>query len=99
MRFGYAVAIAACLGGSPAMAELVIGGDHDSARHEDRADQQREAAHHDMDEARQKAAVGNFRGAAHEQAEAREHRSEAREHERRADRDRDHDGVRVEIGH
>ena len=53
MRIGFAVAIAACLAGSPAMADVVIGTDHDATRHEDRANQERDAAHHDMDKARE----------------------------------------------
>jgi hypothetical protein len=38
---------------SPAMGDVVIGTNHDATRHEDRANQERDAAHHDMDKARE----------------------------------------------
>jgi len=62
------------------MAQVVIGGDHDTDRHEQRTDRARDAGHGDMD-----------RG--------REHADAARDHDRRADHDRDNDrnGVRLDI--
>jgi len=99
MRICYALAMAGFLAGSPAMAQVVIGGGNDAARHEYRADQERAAGRHDMHEARERAAVGDYRGAAREQAEARQHWGEAREQRERAEHDANRGGVRVEIGH
>ena len=97
MRIGYAVAMAAFLAASPAMAQVVIGGDHDAARHEYQADQQRHAAQEDMHESHELAEHGDYRGAMRERREAQQHRHAAMEQERRADRDADRGGMRVEI--
>jgi hypothetical protein len=93
-----ASATAAFLTASPSMAQVVItDGSHDADRHEYRAGQQERAAQHDEHKAREDAAVGNYRGAAHEQAEARDHQAAAQHQERRADQD-SRDGVHIEIG-
>jgi hypothetical protein len=98
MRIFAAFATASFLAASPCMAQIVIspGGD-DSARHQYRADQQEHAARYDEHRARQDAAVGNYRGAAQAQDEARHHQAVAEDQEHRADRD-SRGGVRVEIG-
>lgn len=57
MRLGFAVAMAVCLAGSPAMADMTITTDHDAAHHEDRADQERNAAHRDMEKSHEHAAT------------------------------------------
>ena len=98
MRIGIPVVLAAALAATPAMAQLVIRTDDaDSARHQYEANQSRADAHQEMNEARDKAAVGDYRGAAHEQAEARRDWHHARREQR--DANRDNGGVRVEIGH
>jgi hypothetical protein len=100
MRKAYALGLAAFLAASPAMADVVIGGgDNDSVRHEQRADQDRAAARHDMGEAREHAAMGDFHGAAREQNEARHEWRDANRQERKADTDRDdRGGVRLQFG-
>jgi hypothetical protein len=100
MRIGYAVAVAALLAGTPAMADFSItaGGDNASARHAYRADQDRAAGRQEMNEARGEAARGDYRDAARDQAEARQDWRAARQQDHAADRD-DNDGVRLRIGH
>jgi len=98
MRTAYAIGLAAFLAASPAMADVVIGGgDHDAVRHEQRADQDRGAAHHDQSQAQRDAAMGNYHGAAREQNEARQEWRDANHQDRKADRD-DHGGVHLEVG-
>lgn len=98
MRTVYAIGMAAFLAASPAMADVVIGGgDNDSARHEQRAMQDRAAARHDSNEARERAAAGDYRGAAREQNEARQEWRDANHQERHADHD--DNGVRIQLGH
>ena len=87
MRIGFALAMAAFLAGSPAMADVVINTDNDAAHHQDRAEQERNAAHRDQQMAREHADA------------AREHADAARDEAHRADHDTNRDGVRVEIGH
>lgn len=95
MRLFPTIAAAAFLAATPfvaqvGMAQVVIGGpSRDADRSDYRAEQQREAAHHDMEEARAREAERDQRNAAHERAEAKEH------HEGRAEPG----GVRLEIGH
>jgi hypothetical protein len=99
MRKAYALGLAVFLAAAPAMADVVIGGgDNDAARHQQRADQSRAAARHDSAEARQHAAMGDYRGAAREQNEAREEWRDARHQEHKADND-DRGGVRLQFGH
>src|SRR5262249_43151448 len=72
MRTVYAFGLAAFLAGSPAMAQVIIGGgDNDAARHEAQAQQDRADAHQDMNQARRDAAMGNYGAAAQEQHDAR----------------------------
>jgi hypothetical protein len=99
MRTAYAFGLAAFLAAAPAMADVVIGGgDNDAARHEQNAAQSRAAARHDNAEAREHAAVGDYRGAAREQNEAREEWRDSHRQERKADND-DRGGVRLQFGH
>jgi hypothetical protein len=98
MRKAYALGLAAFLAASPAMADVVIGGGNDAARHDQRAMQDRSAAQQDSAEARERAAVGDYRGAAREQNEAQHELRDANHQDRKADRD-DHSGVKLEIGH
>jgi hypothetical protein len=99
MRIGYAVAVAALLAGSPAMAQVIIGGgDNDAARHEYRADQDRAAGRQEMNEARGEAARGDYRDAARDQTEAHHDWNAARHQEQDAARD-SNGGVTVELGH
>jgi hypothetical protein len=98
MRTLYALGFAAMLAASPAMADVVIGTtDHDSARHDQRAMQDRSAARQDNAEARERADMGDYRGAAREQHEARQEWRDANHQERKADRD-DHGGLSVQLG-
>jgi hypothetical protein len=101
MRKAYAFGLAAFLAASPAMADVVIGtGGGDAARHEQRAEQDRMAAHHDAAEANRDAAMGNYRGAAREQREAQHEWHAANRQEHKADRDSDdHGGFHVQLGH
>jgi hypothetical protein len=78
MRIFSAVAIAASLAATPCMAQVVIvPGGGDSARHEERADHQEHKAQRNEQHARHDAAAGDYRGAAHEQANAQEHQAAA----------------------
>jgi len=98
MRVSYALGFAAFIAAAPAMADVVIGtGGHDSARHEQRAMQDRAAARQDNAEAHERAAVGDYHGAARAQNDARDEWHDANRHERKADRD-DHGGVSVQLG-
>jgi hypothetical protein len=97
MRRAYALGLAVFLAASPAMAQVVIGGDNDSARHDQRAMQDRAQARQDSAEARERAAVGDYRGAAREQNEARHEWRNANREDRKADRD-DRGGVTVQLG-
>ena len=99
MRIGYAVAVAALLAGTPAMAQVIVGGgDNDAARHEQRADQDRSAGRQELSEAHHEAARGDYRDAARDQAEAHQDWNGARHQEHDADHD-SNGGVRVEVGH
>ncbi len=97
MRTAYALGLAAFLAASPAMADVVIGTDNDSARHDMRAQQDRNDARQDQAQAQRDASMGDYRGAAREQDEARHEMHDANRHDRKADRD-DHGGVTVELG-
>ena len=87
MRMGFALAIATCLAGSPAFADVAFGPDHDGIRHEERVEHERDAAHRDRERAREHAEA------------AREDADAARDREHRVDNDRDRGGVRLEVGH
>jgi hypothetical protein len=93
----YSLGVAAFLIASPAMAQVVIGGGNDAARHEQRAQQDRYDARRDANQAQRDAAVGNYRGAAREQQEAQQAMHDAQRQERKADRD-DHGGVNLQFG-
>jgi hypothetical protein len=97
MRKTLAFGLAAFLMASPAMAQVVIGGDNDAARHEQRAQQDRMAAQKDAMQAQRDAAMGNYPGAAREQRESHQEWRDANHQDRKADRD-DH-GVTVQLGH
>lgn len=99
MRILPSIATAIFLAASPCMAQVVItNGSQDAARHEDRAEQQNQAARHDQHEAREAAAAGDYHGAARAQDDAQHHAAIAEHQEHRADQDRN-SGVRIEIGH
>jgi hypothetical protein len=94
-----ALLAATFLAASPCMAQLVItNGDHDSARHDDRAAHQEQAARHDEHEAHAAASAGNYRAASAAHADAQHHAAVAQHQEHRANED-SHSGVRVEVGH
>jgi hypothetical protein len=99
MRIIPAFATAAFLAASPCMAQVIITpGGNDAARHAERADQQQHVAQHDEYKAHQDAAMGDYRGATHEQAKAQDHQAAGQHQERRADQD-SRGGVEVQIGH
>jgi hypothetical protein len=99
MRKVFSYSLAAFLMASPAaMAQLVIGGNNDAARHEQRSEQDRMQAHHDSAEAHRDAARGNYAGAAREQREAHQEWRDAHHQQRDADRN-DHGGVNIQLGH
>lgn len=98
MRKALAYGLATFLIASPAMAQVVIGGDNDSARHEQNARQDRMAAHQDHADARRDAAMGNYGDAAHAQREAHNDWRDAHHQQHDADHDGS-GGVRVEVGH
>jgi len=97
MRTVYAIGIAAFLAASPAMAQVVINTDNDSARHDMRAQQDRSMANQDQAQAQRDAAVGNYRGAAQEQRDAMHEERAANQQTR--DANSDDKGVSVQIGH
>ena len=93
MRKALSIGLAAFLVMSPAMAQVVIGGDNDAARHEQRAQQDRMQAHRNSTEAHRDAATGHYGAAAHEQREA--HQDWRDSHYQQHDADRDANGVRL----
>jgi hypothetical protein len=99
MRMGYAVAVAALLAGTPAMAQVVIsGGDPNAAQHQAQSDQDRAAGRQNMEAAHQEAAAGNYGAAAQDQAAAHQDWHAAHHEQHDADRDGS-GGVTVQIGH
>lgn len=97
MRTGYAAVMASLLASAPAMAQMVIGGDNDSARHEYQADQDRAAGRQEMGQARANAARGDYAAAARDQQAA--HQDWHAAHHERHDADRDSNGgVTVQLG-
>jgi hypothetical protein len=97
MRIGYAAVMAALLVSAPAMAQVIIGGDNDSVRHEQRADQDRAAGRQEMGQARADAARGDYADAARDQQAAREDWHAAHHQQHDADRD-SNGGVTVQLG-
>ena len=98
MRIFPAFAVMGLLAATPCMAQVVVtDGNHDATKHEYRADQQDHAAQRGEAHARQDAAMGDRRAAAHEQAEAQQHAAIAQHQEHRADEDKS-GGVHVEVG-
>jgi hypothetical protein len=87
------------LAAAPCMAQPVItDGNRATARHDDRAARQEQAARHNEHEAHAAAAAGDYRAASAARADAQHHAAVAQHQEHRADEDR-HSGVRVEVGH
>lgn len=71
MRIAYAIVFAASMAAAPAMAQVVIQTPNPaSAYHQQQANQDRTDAHIAHREAQDRAAVGDYRGAAEAQAEA-----------------------------
>ena len=95
MRKVYSLGVAAFLMASPAMAQVVIGGGNDAARHEQRAQQDRYDARMHAGQAQRDAAVGDYRSAARDQQQARHDMHDAQRQERKADRD---GGVNLQFG-
>ena len=96
MRAAFAYGLAAFLAISPAMAQVVIGGDNDAARHDMKAQQDRADANQDMNQARTDAATGNYTGAARAQRDASHDMRQANHQQRDANRD-DSGSVSVQI--
>ncbi len=64
MRTAYAFGIAAFLAASPAMAQVTFGtGDYDAPRHEQRSQQERMEAQHEMMRSHRDARMGDYRAA------------------------------------
>jgi len=86
MRVTYAIALAASLFAAPAMAQVIIQTPNgDSARHQERADQDRAAARAEHQQAQADAAMGNYGAAAEAQRDARHDWHAANRQEHRAD--------------
>ena len=83
MRSLYLAGFAALLAAGPAMGQVIIQ-NGDSARHEQRAAQERSEAHFENQQARRRAAVGDYAGAAQAQNEARHDWHAARHQDERA---------------
>jgi len=85
MRTTYAIAFAALLAAGPAMGQVIIQTPNGaSAYHEQQANQDRAQAHWEHEQAQRQAAIGNYRGAAEAQAQAREDWHAAHRQENRA---------------
>jgi hypothetical protein len=85
MRSSYAIAIATILMAAPAMSQVIIQTPNgDSARHEQRAQQDRWDARQERQEAERRAAMGDYRGAAEADREAHRDWRNARRQEDRA---------------
>jgi len=100
MRIGYAVAVAALLAGTPAMAQVIIGGPDNgaAAQHQAQSDQDRAAGRQNMEDAHHEAAMGNYSAAAQDQQAAHQDWHAAHHQEHAADRDSS-GGVTVQLGH
>jgi hypothetical protein len=95
MRRTLSLGLAAFLMASPAMAQVVIGGDNDAVRHEQRARQDRMDAREDAMRAHRDAAMGDYAGAARDQREA--HHEWRDSHHQQHDADRDSGGFSVQV--
>jgi len=85
MRTSFAIAFAALLLAAPAMGQVIITTPNgDAARHEQRAQQDRWEGREARREAEQRAAVGDYQGAAQADREARRDWHDARRQEERA---------------
>ena len=92
MRILSTVATVAFLAATPAMAQVVIttpapAAPSDTVRHAYNANRQENAAQRDDYKARQDAASGDYRAAAHEQDKAQDHQDAAQHQEHRAAQD------------
>jgi hypothetical protein len=85
MRSACAIAFGTFLAAAPAMGQVIIQSPNgDAARHEQRANQDRNDAHWERQEAQRRAAVGDYHGAAEAQREAHRDWHDARRQEHRA---------------
>jgi hypothetical protein len=86
LRMTYAIAIAASLFAAPAMGQVVIQTPNgDSAHHQERADQDRNAARAEHEQAQSEADRGNYGAAAEAQRDARHDSHAANRQEHRTD--------------
>jgi len=98
MRVSYALAVAAFLAATPAMAQVSITtGNGDSAQHQYDANQDRAAGHANMEASHQEAAMGNYGAAARDREAAHEDWHAAHHQEHAADRDAN-SGVTLRVG-
>jgi hypothetical protein len=99
MHIGYAMAAAALLAATPAMAQITIGGGDPNAAqaHQYQSDQDRAAGRQNMEAAHQEAAMGNYGAAERDQQAAHEDWHAAHHQEHDADRD-SRSGATVQIG-
>jgi hypothetical protein len=99
MRTAYAFGIAAFLAASPAMAQVTFGtGDYDAPRHEQRSQQERMEAQHEIMRSHRDARMGDYRAAERDRRDAHEDWRDAHHQDRAADRDRDNrNGFNVQI--
>ncbi|HTW72885.1 MAG TPA: hypothetical protein VME47_23615 [Acetobacteraceae bacterium] len=98
MRIGYAMAVAAFLAATPAMAQLTITNGNDAAQqHQYNADQDRSAGRANMEASHQEAAEGNYGNAMRDREAAHEDWHAAHHEEHSADRDAN-SGVTVRLG-
>jgi len=99
MRFGYAITVAAFLAATPAMAQLTVtNGNDEAAHHQYNADRDRAAGRADMEASHQEAAMGNYGSAQRDREAAHEDWHAAHHEEHHADRDAN-GGVTVRLGH
>jgi hypothetical protein len=100
MRIGYAMAVAAFVAATPAMAQVTISGGGDpyaAQQHQYQSDQDRAAARQNMNAAHQEAAMGNYGAAAQDQQAAHQDWRAANHQEHDAQRD-ESGGVTVQLG-
>jgi hypothetical protein len=100
MRIGYAVAVATCLAGTPAMAQVIVGTPDNGAAqyHQYQADRDRAAGRQNMEAAHREAAEGNYGAAAQDREAAHEDWHAAHHQEHDAARD-SNGGVVIMPGH
>jgi hypothetical protein len=88
MRSTYAIAFATFLMATPAMSQVIIQTPNgDAGRHEERAQRDRWEARQERQEAERRAAMGDYRGAAEADSEARRDWRDARRQQDRAQED------------